>query len=147
MPPIRLTASIAAPPATVWRLLTDPAQMVRWLGEPEMGIEVATDWAVGGPIRVSGFHHVRFVNKGIVLAFEPERLLRYSHLSSVSRLPDVPESYTILEFALTPADGGALLAVSLDGFPTESIFKHFELYWRVTLGILKDLAEAPCPNS
>jgi hypothetical protein len=45
---------------------------------------------------------VKFENKGIILKYLKERILSYSHLSSVSRLPDNIENYTVIEFVLTP---------------------------------------------
>lgn len=134
---------IHAPPARVWAWLTDPAQMPRWMGEPEMRVEVETAWTVGGPIVVRGFHHLAFENRGTVLCFEPGERLRYTHLSSLSRLADEPGSYSTIDFELTAVSGGAALRVSVRGFPTESIFRHLDFYWRGTMSVLKALAEAP----
>ena len=86
---IENSATIHAPPSEVWRALTDPDLMKQWMAEPEMRIGIITDWKVGSPIIVKGRHNnVDFENKGTVLHFEPNSILRYSHLSSVSRLPD-----------------------------------------------------------
>ncbi|HEY4223201.1 MAG TPA: SRPBCC domain-containing protein [Myxococcota bacterium] len=127
---------INAAPAAVWRALTEIAQMNLWLGEPSMMVDVVTDWVVGGPITIRGFHHVHFENTGTVLAFEPERLLRYSHLSSIARVPDVPENHAILEFRIAPVAAGTSLTLVLSRCHDEVTFKHLDFYWRVTLGIL-----------
>ncbi|MBL8933407.1 MAG: SRPBCC domain-containing protein [Archangium sp.] len=82
---------IHAAPLVVWRALTTPELMTRWMGEPSMQLEVNTTWTVGNPIRISGFHHARFENTGTVLEFEPPHALRYSHLSSLSRRSATPE--------------------------------------------------------
>jgi uncharacterized protein YndB with AHSA1/START domain len=132
---------IDASPAAVWEALTRIDLLKTWMGEPEMQIDVITDWTVGGPILITAFHHARFENKGTVLAFEPLCLLRYSQLSSVSRLPDNPENHSILEFRLTPIHARTSLTLTLSGFPTEAILKHLDFYWRVTLGILKQFVE------
>lgn len=134
---------IDAPPARVWTLLTDPAQMPRWMGEPEMRVEVETTWAVGGPIVVRGVHHLAFENRGTVLCFEPGTRLRHTHLSSLSQLADEPESYSTIDVELTGVSGGTALRVSVRGFPTEAIFRHLDFYWRGTMSVLKELAEAP----
>jgi uncharacterized protein YndB with AHSA1/START domain len=133
---------IQASPARVWTWLTDPGQMQRWMGEPEMGVEVETDWAVGRPIVVRGFHHLAFENRGTVLCFEPGVRLRYTHLSSLSQLADEPGSYSTIDFELAAVSGGTALRVSVRGFPTESIFRHLDFYWRGTMSVLKELAEA-----
>ncbi len=127
-----------APPSEVWRALTDPVLMAQWMAEPEMQLDIATDWQVGGPIVVTGRHHVRFENRGTVLRFEPYSALAYTHLSSVSRLSDVPRNRTTIEFGLTPLDSRATsLHLRISGFPTESIYRHFDFYWRVTLPLLQ----------
>lgn len=133
--------AIKEPPRHVWRFLTDTELMKSWMGEPEMALKIETNWVVGQPIVVSGFHHVPFRNTGNVVAFETTERLAYTHLSSLSRLPDRPENHTTLEFLLTPGDDGTSLAFSASGFPTASIFKHLEFYWRGTLEILRRRTE------
>jgi uncharacterized protein YndB with AHSA1/START domain len=118
----------------VWEMLTDPKMMIRWMGEPEMQIEIETNWQLNSPIIIRGFHHVRFENKGVVLEFEKEKRLCYTHLSSLSRLPDVPENYSKLLFTL---NGGP----KTTGLTITSIRKHLEFYWRGTLARIKEAVE------
>jgi uncharacterized protein YndB with AHSA1/START domain len=139
---ISRTVTIRADPTAVWRALTDPVLVRQWAAEPELNLEVVTDWQVGSPIVVKGFHHGRFENRGTVLHFQPNALLQYTHLSSISRLPDRPENYTRIAFRLSPSDDGATsLNVELTNFPTESILRHFDFYWRVTIEVLKRFVE------
>jgi hypothetical protein len=117
--------------------------MKAWLGEPEMAIEVETDWAIGSPIVVRGFHHTAFSNSGVVLHFAPPTKLVYTHASSLSRLPDEPASYTTFDFTLDEQVGErTALTFAASAFPTETIFKHLRFYWRGTLAVLKQHAEA-----
>ena len=132
---------INAAPTAVWDALTMPAHMAHWMGEPEMQIDVVTDWRVGAPIVVRGVHHVPFENTGTVLQFDQARLLCYTHRSSMSRLADVAESYSILTFSLTPQDERTKLELTIRNFPTESIQRHLEFYWRTTLTTLKEWVE------
>lgn len=132
---------IDAPALALWKVLTEPDHMRAWMGEPVMKLEVAADWRVGGSFVVRGVHHGRFENRGTVLAFEPGRRLSYTHLSSMSRLPDVPESYTRFDFQLEPAGEGTRLELTLTGFPTDSIYRHLAFYWSGTLAVLKRYAE------
>lgn len=132
---------IHARPESVWAALTEPAQMIRWMGDPEMRLEVETDWLPGSPVIIRGFHHVLFENRGTVLTAEKNRRLEYTHLSSVSRLPDIPENQTVFSFLLTPEKEHTTLVLSLRNFPTESIRKHLEFYWLATLEILKEIIE------
>jgi uncharacterized protein YndB with AHSA1/START domain len=141
---IENSATINAPPSEVWRALTDPDLMKQWMAEPEMRIGIATDWKVGSPIIVKGHHNnVDFENKGTVLQFEPHSILRHSHLSSLARLPDKVENYTVIEFRLTRTEENSTsLNVRISNFPSEVIFKHWEFYWRVTIDVVKRFIES-----
>jgi uncharacterized protein YndB with AHSA1/START domain len=139
---IEKTVVIAAPPAAVWNALTDPAAMSAWMGEPEMAIEVDTDWRPGSAIVIRGVHHGPFRNEGTVLDFVPGALLRYTHLSSVSGLADVPAHHSVIAFELAAVDGGTAVRLAVEGFATETIFRHLDLYWRGTLDVFKTYAES-----
>ena len=135
------TVTIGAEPATVWATLTDPKLMAAWMGEPDMKLEIETSWKINTPISIRGFHQVNFENKGIILKYAREQLLSYSHLSSVSRLPDSIENYSVLEFVLIRINEQTTLTINISNFPTESIQKHLEFYWRVTIYKIKEYAE------
>lgn len=135
------TLRIESTPINIWKTLTHPELMKQWMAEAEMLLEIDTSWKVGQPITISGFHHVPFKNTGIVLQYEPLTLLSYSSLSSVSRLPDIPENYSVLTFLLTPIKNETELTLTVTNFPTETIFKHLEFYWRTALHLLKNFVE------
>jgi uncharacterized protein YndB with AHSA1/START domain len=136
-----LNTLIDAPAPLVWDSLVHTEKMKVWMGVPEMEIEIETDWKVGNPMVVSGIHHLRFRNIGVVLAFKHVERLSYTHLSSLSRLPDEPGNFTTLTFSLTPQGEATSLTLVVTGFPTVSIFKHLQFYWAGTLGVLKQFAE------
>jgi uncharacterized protein YndB with AHSA1/START domain len=134
------TIQINAPIAQVWDTLTAPELMKKWMSETE--IQILTDWKVGSPILIRGrLHGIKFENKGTVLQFEPQKILQYSHLSSISRLPDQPESYSIFEFQVASLGNLTTLTFTVSNFPTEIIYKHLGFYWNVTLEILKKMIE------
>ncbi len=138
--PIQKIVIINAPPATVWRALTDPALMQQWMAETEL--EIVTDWTVGSPFTIRGeLHGIPFKNSGTVLQFVPEQWLQYSHLSSISHLPDQPENYSVIGLQLTPVTGQTNLTVTVTNFPTKAIYKHLAFYWPVAVSILKRLVE------
>ncbi len=130
-----------APIDRVWAVLTDPAHMSLWMGEPELRISVDADWRAGGSITIRGFHHLPFENRGGVLAFEPPHTLAYRYLSSLSRLADEPGHHTRLRFELAQEDDGTALTLTADGFPTAAIHHHTAFYWAGTLHVLKAYAE------
>jgi len=136
-----LNTLINAPTQVVWDSLVRTENMKVWMGEPEMEIGIETDWKVGSPMVVSGFHHSRFRNVGLVLEFKQMERLSYTHLSSLSRLPAEPENFTTLTFSLLPQGDATSLTLLAEGFPTVSIFKHLQFYWAGTLGILKRFVE------
>jgi uncharacterized protein YndB with AHSA1/START domain len=149
-PPVfRKTVIIQAPQSQVWLSLTAPAEMQAWMAQADLRIE--TNWAIGGPFLIRGdLHGLPFENKGTVLAFQPETLLRYTHLSSVSHLPDIAESYAQIEFKLESIDKNQTrLTVEVSRAPTQVIHKHLAYYWNVTLEVLKrrlEGSQAPLPG-
>lgn len=77
----------------------------------------------------------------MVLVFEPNKTLKYTHLSSLSRLADLDENYSILEFILMPEGNQTRLSLTISNFPTETIFKHLDFYWNTTRVMIKDVLE------
>ena len=138
---IEKTVFITATPEEVWRALTDPEHIKKWIGEPEMQITIHTDWQVGSAMVVEGFHHALFENKGYILHFEPGKKLIYSQMSSFSHLPDIPENYSILEFTVESHGMSTSLTLRSTNFPTLVIFKHLEFYWMTTMEIIKKTIE------
>lgn len=138
---VNMTKIIQAPSSAVWDALTVPGLMKQWMGDPEMRIEITTNWKVGTPIVIKGFHHIQFENKGTVLQFEPGKVLQYNYLSSLSRLEDKPENYSVITFQLTPQHNQTSLTVTMTNSPTETIFKHVEFYWRGTLEKIRQFIE------
>lgn len=132
---------IEAQAAAVWNALTKPDLIKRWMAEPEIGLQVSVDWTEGAIISMKGFHHIEFENKGVVLKVDPENELRYSYLSSLSQLPDHPDNYSIINFKLNQFGNGTEVVLTIANFPTESIFRHVDLYWQATLVILKQAVE------
>lgn len=144
---IKAVVSINASATDVWNYLTNPVLMKRWMGEPEMNIEVITDWKVGKPILIKGIHHVDFENKGTVLQFDPGKIIQYTHLSSISHLSDENESYSVITFLLSALEKGTFLEIQVENFPTESIYNHLAFYWHGTANVLKHVIERECNDT
>jgi uncharacterized protein YndB with AHSA1/START domain len=132
-------------PEKVWRALTDVECIASWTSNEELS--VTTDWQVGGPIVFRGTLHggkIRFENSGIVYAFEPERLIEYSHWSSLSRrvIPDSPENHVSLKFTLSPVESGTQLKLVLGNLIDPAVRGHIDFHWDVTLPLLKRFCES-----
>ena len=139
---IQKSILIAAPVSTVWKFLTVPERMKQWMGDPEMELEIVSDWKIGSPFLVTGFHHSHFENQGNILQFEPGKVFQYSHLSSVSELPNEPGDYTVITFRLQESGSDQTqLTIEAENFPTEAIYKHWEFYWNGTVHLLKTQIE------
>lgn len=124
----------------LWDTLTRPKLMKQWM--PDDSIEIITDWTVNSTVIIRGnLHGHLFVNTGVVRHFEPLQKLTYTHLSSLSELPDVTESYTTWEFTLEESGDKTILTVICSNFPTDSIYRHLLFYWNGALGIIKKLLE------
>lgn len=134
------TVHIHAPALVVWHLLTDIDTMRQWM--PDAVTDIITDWTVGSPFIIRGLLYKKpFENRGTVLSFQPHEMLEYTHSSSLSKLPDGPESYCKLSFLLEKAEEATLLTLTISNFPTETIYSHLAFYWNVTLELFKKLAE------
>lgn len=139
--PLHFDILINTPLEKIWPHLTDPTLMIRWMGEPAMNLQVTTTWIVGESITIHGQQYGKFEILGKVKYFDPPHALSYTHLSSLSHLPDVESSYVTLEFKLTPVGAQTELSVHLHNFPTESIYKHLDFYWRTTVQLIRQQVE------
>jgi uncharacterized protein YndB with AHSA1/START domain len=133
------TVEIQAPVDKVWEALTIPTLMKQWM--TESSIDIITSWEKGSPFIIEGnLHGIVFQNKGVVLEYEPMHRLAYSHLSSISALPDELENYTVIDFTLTH---GTILTIEINNFPTDAIYHHMAFYWNVAPEVLKKFVEQP----
>jgi uncharacterized protein YndB with AHSA1/START domain len=127
---------IDAPPADVWRALTDSDLLRRWLG----GAEVRSTWRPGDPISFEGvLAGTAYHDRGTVVEAHPGRLLRYDHWSELSRGPDTPEARSLITFELSPANGGTRLTMTHERLERGTSEKHARFFWGVALHALKEL--------
>ena len=131
-------------PGQVWDALTDPKKIEDYY----LGASVETHWQVGSPITWSGeWKGKSFVDKGEILAAEPEKRLSYSHWSPLAGTPDEPDSYHVIEIFLDPADGGTTVRLTQsnqNGEVTESDRQaraEYENNWKTMLEGLKRVVE------
>lgn len=98
------TLLVDAPPAAVWKALTEPT-----LARLYMGATPSTELLPNKPVQwfrreENGDQTV--VAKGIVLAVHPCQRLRYTTYSPASKLPDEPASHTTVDIHLISVDDG-----------------------------------------
>ncbi|MFF5034812.1 SRPBCC domain-containing protein [Nocardia salmonicida] len=125
----------------VWAVMTDPEQ----LRELWFGAEVITDWEVGGPIVWRGeFKGQQYEDKGEILEFEPGRLLKMTHFSSLTGQPDVPENYHTLTYELTENGATTHLLLSQDNNADADEVEHARGMWESQVSGIKKAAEQTC---
>lgn len=133
------TVTIDAPRTRVWDALINPAKVKKYMH----GTNLSTDWKVGSPIAWKGEWKGRsYVDKGTVLAFEPQRLLKNTHWSPMGGTPDEPENYHTVTYELTEDGGKTTLTLTQDNNATQDeADKMAEDNWGPMLLGLKETAE------
>jgi uncharacterized protein YndB with AHSA1/START domain len=135
----KISVAIDAPRTRVWQALTDPEDVRQYLH----GTKMSTDWKVGGPITWTGeWKGQEYVDKGTVLAVEPERLLRTTHWSSMGGSEDKPENYHTVTYELSGDGKKTTLTLTQDNNPSpEAAEQMAQNNWRPVLEGLKQVAE------
>lgn len=134
----KASVDIIAPVARVWRALVTPEQIKRYF----FGTTVVTDWKVGSPILWKGeWKGKPYEDKGEVVAFVPDQLLKYTHFSPLAGKPDAPENYQLVTIELHEHSATTHVALYQDNNPTEEARQHSEETWRTMLTALKDFVE------
>ena len=133
------TVTIDAPRAKVWDALTNPAKVRQYMH----GTNISTDWKVGSAITWKGeWKGQSYVDKGTVLAFEPERLLKNTHWSPLGGSEDTPENYHTVTYELADEGGKTTLTLTQDNNATQDEADTMaEDNWGPMLQGLKEAAE------
>jgi len=135
---LKLSVSINAPTPKVWDALTNPAQIKKYL----FGTETTSQWKKGSPISFRGTWEGKpYEDKGTILQFEPEKVLAYSYWSKFSKLPDLIENYSVMEFRLTLQESQTILTLTHSNLFAEGMIGHSNFYWNITLNRIKELIE------
>ena len=134
----KATTTIKAPVSKVWQALVNPDIIKQYL----FNTDVISDWKVGSPIIYRGeWEGKPFEDKGEILDIEPERLLRSTHWSPLSGVPDIPENYHTVTYTLAEKGESTEVTISQDNNATEEEKAHSEKNWRIVLEGMKTLLE------
>ena len=111
---VKSVITINAPAANVWDALVNPEQTKKYM----FGCETVSDWKVGNPLLWQMEYEGKpFIPvKGNIVKIEPGKLLVYTVIDPNSGMPDIPENYLNVEYALTEANGQTTLTVTQSGF-------------------------------
>jgi uncharacterized protein YndB with AHSA1/START domain len=131
-------AEIRAPRSEVWRALTDPDQIQKYM----FGSRVETDWKPGSPITWKGeYEGKKYEDKGEILEVVEERRLKVTHFSPLSGEEDAPENYHTLVYELEENDGQTYVSLSQDNNRSEEAAAHSRANWEKMLSGLKEVVE------
>lgn len=129
---------LKAPSSEVWKALTNPSIAKLYFH----GAEITSDWKVGSEIRFRGVYKGHtYEEKGIILQAIPDKLLEYTHWSSVGGLPDRPENYRIWSFTLLESNGGTHLSISESNIESVKQQERSIEFWNEVLQTLKGMLE------
>jgi uncharacterized protein YndB with AHSA1/START domain len=82
-----------------------------------------------------------YEDKGTILQFVPPTLLVHTHWSPLSPLPDTPQNYQRVSWALSERDGETELTITEVNLPSEEAKTVSEQGWKTVLSNLKRLLE------
>lgn len=129
---------IHAPVEVAWNALVNPEAIERYM----FGTRVVCDWHEGHPITWHGQWQGRpYEDKGVILEVRPLRVLRYSHFSPLSGLPDRPENYHTVTIELEAHGPHTQVNLTQTGDRSEEARAHSEQNWNRMLDAMKELLE------
>jgi len=130
--------TIAAPIDEVWKAITTPELIKQWF----FGVDTESDWKPGSPLIHRGeWQGKPYVDKGEILRIEPPTMLVHTHWSDVPSLPDAPENYQEVTWALSERDGSTELTITERNLPSEETKTVSEASWKTALTSLKAVLE------
>lgn len=137
-PIVKVNVSIKAPPTRVWEALINPSIITQYI----LGTYVISDWKVGSQIVWKGeWRGNPYEDKGEILAIEPNKLLKYTHHSSLSTLEDLSENYYSITYSLEAEGGKTELTLINENIGTHEERSYLERSWLIVLNELKRIVE------
>lgn len=130
----RASRTMPSSRAEVWEALVSPEAIKQYM----FGTEAVSDWREGSPIEWKGqWEGKPYADKGTLLKAEPGRILRYSHYSPLSGMPDLPENRHTVTWELKDAERGTEVVLTQDNNKTEEARLHSEKNWEKMLAALE----------
>jgi len=130
--------SMHATPAEVWQALINPEVIKEYLH----GTETVTDWKLGSPILFSGeWQGKPYIDKGVILDINPERVLSYSYWSSMSGTDDFEDNYAHITFHISPYDEETTLTITQDNLEDDAAVVKAEDNWIKVSHTIKSIVE------
>jgi uncharacterized protein YndB with AHSA1/START domain len=134
----KATTTIHAPVSKVWQALVNPEIIKQYLFDTD----VMSDWKEGSSIIYRGkWEGKAFEDKGKILEIEPEKVLRSTHWSPLSGIPDTPENYHTVTYTLSDRGDSTEVTITQDNNASEEEKAHSAKNWNTVLDGMKKLLE------
>jgi uncharacterized protein YndB with AHSA1/START domain len=129
--------SVNAAPAGVWKVLTTPRLIRKYL----MGTDVTSDWKDESAIDYTGVYEGKaYHDRGIIKKLEAEKLFQRTYLSSMSGKEDKPENYNLVTYILLLQGDRTIITPTQDNVSTEK--EHSTKNWKTVLEKIKEIVES-----
>jgi uncharacterized protein YndB with AHSA1/START domain len=134
----KASIAIDTPVDIVWDAFTNPKTIKQYM----FGTNTVSDWKEGSSIIWKGeWQGKTYEDKGVILKFDPNRMLQYSYFSPLSGQPDVPEHYHIVTIELSGQGEHTHVSLRQDNNANDSDREQSEKNWEMLLVSLKKLLE------
>ncbi|MDB5202189.1 MAG: Activator of Hsp90 ATPase 1 family protein [Ferruginibacter sp.] len=134
----RASTRIRASQALVFQAFTDPELIKQYL----FGTNASSDWKQGSDITYQGeWEGKKYLDKGKIIAIEPDRLLHTTYFSGMSGKEDKPENYANVIYTAEPAGEETIVTITQDNIDDAAGVKHMEENWNKVLEQMKKVLE------
>ena len=134
----KASVSINANPSEVWKAITTPAMIKKYL----FGTNVSSDWKEGSAVTYEGeYQGKKYHDKGIIKKVEPGKILQSTYWSSMGGKEDKPENYNLVTYKLSQKDDKTVVTLTQDNVNSEKEKEHVTGNWKGVLKKLKEVVE------
>jgi uncharacterized protein YndB with AHSA1/START domain len=134
----KIQITLHAPIEKVWDYLTNPIHVKQY----SFGSELVTTWKPGTPIFFRGeWEGTPYEDKGTVLLFEPQKVLKFNYFSSWSDLEDRLENYQIITYRVKQKGDKTQLFLTQSNIDTLEKKIHSTQNWKSLFATLKKMME------
>jgi uncharacterized protein YndB with AHSA1/START domain len=135
---LRLEIPINASISMTWDALTNPDLIKQYF----FGTNLITTWEIGSPIIFSGeWEGKPYEDKGVILDYQFEKLLKYNYWSNFSGTEDIPENYADISYQLSDNKGVTILVITQTGFKNLEAVEHSRTNWISIMNGIKEMIE------
>jgi uncharacterized protein YndB with AHSA1/START domain len=135
---LRLEIPINASISMTWDALTNPDLIKQYF----FGTNLITTWEIGSPIIFSGeWEGKPYQDKGVILDYQFEKLLKYNYWSNFSGTEDIPENYADISYQLSDNKGVTILVITQTGFKNLEAVEHSRTNWISIMNQIKEMIE------